>query len=105
MILESIPAGFQDIYQGVADEAIENPRIENVVGDSTQAVTQTDPKTVELTVRGNGELAHKTFDLVVDGHIGEGEVALRTTFEYDVVSPDATSISFNKVRREPIPPA
>lgn len=110
MKLEKIPFGFQDVYEGKADEAVENPRIVAVRGDATQSVKLIDPKTIELIVRGDGQVgldddpATNAFQVVTDGHIGDGEVELVNDFEYNVISPDATSVSFTKVRREPIPP-
>lgn len=110
MKIDSIPFGFRDIYSGVADEAIENPTIIAVRGDSTQTVKLVDPKTIELVVNGDGSVGpddlptNNAFQVAVDGHIGEGEVTIVTDFEYNVVSPDATTVSFTKVRREPIPP-
>lgn len=111
MKIDSIPKGFRDVYEGKADEAVENPTIIAVRGDSTQSVRLVDPKTVELIVNGDGsvnpddEPTGNAFQVSVDGHIGEGEVAIVTDFEYNTVSPDATTVSFTKVRREPIPPA
>lgn len=110
MKLETIPFGFRDIYKGEADEAVENPKIVAVRGDATQSVKLVDPKTLELTVNGNGSVGlddeppTNAFQVVTDGHIGEGEVQLVNDFEYNVVSPDATTVSFTKLRREPIPP-
>lgn len=105
MKIENVPIGFRDIYSGVADEAIESPVIVAVSGNATQSVTLVDKKTVELTVNGDGDIGSNAFQLTVDGHIGDGDVAIVTDFEYDVVSVDATAVSFTKVRREPIPPA
>lgn len=109
MKLESVPKGFRDIYEGKADEAIENPQIVAVRGDSTQSVKLLDPKTVELTVNGDGAVGpddlptNNAFQVTVDGHIGDGEVVIVSDFEYNVISKDATEVSFTKVRREPIP--
>ena len=111
MKIDSIPKGFRDIYQGVADEAVENPAIVAVRGDSTQSVKLIDPKTIELTVNGDGSVGpddlptNNAFQVTVDGHIGDGEASIVNDFEYNVVSPDATTVSFTKVRREPIPAA
>lgn len=108
--LESIPSGFRDVYEGKADEAIENPAIVAVRGDSTQSVKLLDSKTVELTVNADGavgpddEPTSNAFQVTVDGHIGNGDVVIVSDFEYNVVSKDATEVSFTKVRREPIPP-
>lgn len=107
--LESVPKGFQDIYEGVADEEVENPEIIAVRGDSTQSVKLLNPKTVELTVRGDGSVGPddeptlNAFQVKVDGHVGDGDVAIVTDLEYNVVSKDATIVNFTKVRREPIP--
>lgn len=103
MKLESIPAGFQDIYEGVADEGFENPTIENVVGDGTQLVEKTGEKTLQLTVRAGTVGSNTSFDVRVDGHVGEGDAPVVTQFDYDTISPDATTVSFTKTRREKIP--
>lgn len=109
MKLESVPKGFRDIYNGVADEEIENPQIVAVRGDSTQSVKLLDSKTVELTVNGDGAVGpddlptSNAFQVTVDGAIGEREVVIVSDFEYNVVSKDATVVSFTKVRREPLP--
>lgn len=109
MRIESIPKGFRDVYRGEADEAIENPKIVAVRGDSTQSVVLVSPKVIELTVNGDGavgpddEPTNNAFQVVVDGHIGDGEVPIVNDFEYNAISPDATVVSFSKVRREPIP--
>lgn len=105
MKIENIPLGFRDIYSGVADEAIENPVIVAVSGNGTQSVTLTDKKTIELVVNGDGDIGSNAFQVSVDGHVGDGEVAIVTDFEYDVVSADATTVQFTKVRREAIPPS
>lgn len=107
--LESVPKGFRDIYEGKADEDVENAEIIAVRGDSTQSVKLLDAKTVELTVNGDGSVGPddeptlNAFQVKVDGHIGDGEVGIVTDFEYNVVSKDATEVAFTKVRREPIP--
>lgn len=104
MKLESVPVGFRDVYQGTANEDFENPQIETRAGSGTQAVTKTGPKTLELTVNGDAPVGENTsFAVKIDGHIGDGEAEIVTEFDYDTVSPDATTISFAKVRREPIP--
>jgi len=111
MKLDSIPKGFRDIYEGKADEAIETPTIVAVRGDSTQTVKLVDSKTLELTVNGDGsvnpddEPTGNAFQVKVDGHIGDGDVEIVTDFEYNTISNDATSVSFTKLRREPIPVA
>lgn len=105
MKIESVPKGFQDIYTGVADEAIELPEnpVEQITGNSTAAVKLVDSKTVELTIRGDGDIGPSSVAVLVDGHVGEGEVPIRTEFEWDTVSKDATTVQFTKVRREPLP--
>ncbi len=101
--LESVPFNFQDIYEGTSDQAVENPKIVDITGEGTQSVQMDQPTKVVLTVRGDGAVGPNAFQVIVDAHVGEGEVQLITEFEYDVISPDATSISFVKTRREPIP--
>lgn len=104
MTLENIPFGFQDIYEGKADEAIENPQILARSGDASQKVELVDSKTIRLTVQGNGTVgAANAFAVQVDGHIGDGEAPIVVEFDYTVVSPDATEVSFTKTSREKIP--
>lgn len=103
MKLESVPAGFRDIYEGVANEDFENPQIVNKVGDGEPSVTKTKAKTVELTVPAGTVGGNTAFTVRIDGHVGDGEAPVDTEFDYDTVSPDATSISFVKLRREAIP--
>lgn len=104
MNLESVPVGFRDIYSASADEAIENARIENATGTSTAEVVLVGSKSIELTVNGNGDIGPSTAEVVVDGHIGEGEVAIRVPIDWETISADATELSaFTKVRREKIP--
>ena len=106
MKLDSVPLGFRDIYQGVADEPFENPVILTRSGTATQSVTQTDKVTLELTVNGDGTIGENTaFAVQVDGHVGDGEADVVNEFDYDVISPDATAVNFTKVRREKIPAA
>lgn len=109
MKLESVPKGFRDVYEGKADEEVENPEIIAGRGDSTQTVKLLDSKTVELTVNGDGSVGPddeptlNAFQVKVDGAIGPRDVSIITDFEYNVVSKDATVVSFAKVRREPLP--
>lgn len=103
--LEDVPYGYQDIYEGKADEAVENPRIEDIAGDAEQSIQLADPapKTLRMVVMGNGNVGPNAFASVVDGHIGEGDAVIRTEFEYNVISADATEVVYKKVSREPIP--
>lgn len=103
MKLESVPAGFQDIYTGTANEDIENPQVLNVIGDGKPSVTKTAPKTVELTVPAGTVGGNTAFTVRVDGHVGDGDANVDSEFDYDTIAPDATNISFVKTRREPIP--
>lgn len=103
MKLESVPAGFQDIYEGVGNEDFENPEILNVVGDGKPSVTKTGIKKLELTVPAGTVGGNTAFTVRVDGHVGDGDAPVDTEFDYDTISPDATSVSFAKLRREPIP--
>lgn len=104
MKLEAVPVGFQDTYQGVADEDFENPVILPRAGDATQSVQKTDSKTLQLIVRGDGTVgANTSFAVQVDGHIGDGEADIVNEFDYDTVSPDATEVTFTKTGRTPIP--
>ncbi len=103
--LEDIPVGYQDIYEGTADGAIEDPKIEDITGDANQRIELADPapKTVRMTVMGDGAIGPNVFASIVDGRIGEGKVEIRTEFKYSVISPDATTISWTKKSREKIP--
>lgn len=103
MKLESVPAGFQDVYEGAANEAFENPEVVNVVGDGKPSVTKTGSKTLELIVPAGTVGGNTSFTVRVDGHVGDGDAPVDTEFDYDTISPDATSVSFTKLRREPIP--
>lgn len=103
MKLESVPAGFQDIYEGTANEDFENPQVLNVVGDGQPSVAKTGPKKLEVTVPAGTVGGNTSFTVRIDGHVGDGEAPVDTEFDYDTVAPDATTVSFAKVRREPIP--
>ncbi len=105
--LDSVPKGFRDIYTGVADEPIGQPTILPRSGDATQSVSipdPTDPKTIELIVNGDGTIGSTTaFAVQVQGHVGDDSDDIVTEFTVDTISPDATEVTFTKVRREPIP--
>lgn len=114
MKLDTVPAGFQDVYIGEANEAFENPRIENHVGDgkvTVEALALDDPDNPEgkknllkLTAPAGTVGGNTSGTIRVDGHVGEGEAPVDFPFDYDTVSPDATTLTFGaKVRREPIP--
>ena len=105
MKLESIPAGYQDIYEGTANEEFENPQVINVTGDGVQAAEKVAAKTLQLTVRAGTVGGNTAFTVRIDGHVGDGDAPVDAEFDYDTISPDATSISFAKVRRELIPAA
>lgn len=104
MKLESVPAGFQDVYEGVANEEFENPEVLNIVGDGKPSVVKTGPKTLELTVPAGTVGGNTSFTVRVDGHVGDGDAPVDVELDYDTVSPDATTLTFGaKLRREPIP--
>lgn len=103
MKLENVPAGFQDVYEGVANEDFENPEVLNVVGDGKPSVVKTAAKKLELTVPAGTVGGNTSFTVRVDGHVGDGDAPVDTEFDYDTISADATSVSFTKVRREAIP--
>jgi len=103
MKIEDIPVGYQDIYEGKADEPIENPKLEMLSGGADASVQQKDPTTIEVTFRGEGGIGPSSCRVTVDGHIGDGDVPIVTEFEWNVVSADATTVGFTKVRREQIP--
>lgn len=104
MKLDAVPLGFRDIYEGVADEDFENPLILQRTGNATQSVVKTKDKTLELTINGDGTVGSNTaFAVQVDGHIGDGEADIVNEFDYDTISPDATEVTFTKLRREKIP--
>lgn len=104
MTLEPVPYDYQDIYEGTGDEDFENPIIVKGSGDGSQSVQKTGPKKLQLIVRGDGTVgSNNTFSVQVDGHIGDGDAPIITEFDYNVVSPDATEVTFKKIGREPIP--
>jgi hypothetical protein len=108
MQLEQVPKGFQDIYEGTADEDIELPAepVQQLTGNSTMGVRLLSPRKLELTVRADGDIGSSSVAVTVDGHIGDGEVPIRLEFNWDTVHKDATEITgITKVRREPIPTA
>lgn len=103
MKLEQVPAGMQDIYEGVANEDFENPQVINVIGDGKPSVKKTEAKKVELTVPAGTVGGNTAFTVRIDGHVGDGDANVDSEFDYDTIASDATSVSFTKVRREPIP--
>lgn len=114
MKLVAVPAGFRDIYIGEANEAVENPTIENLSGDGKPTVELLPPEVsddnpdgkpnlLKLTVPAGTVGGNTAFTVRVDGHVGDGEAPVDNEFDYDTVSPDATSVSFTKSRREKIP--
>jgi len=105
--LEPIPKGFQDVYEGVADEEVElnESPIEQLSGNSTATIRLLEPKKVELTVRADGDIGLSSIRAKIDGHVGPGDAVIATDFEWATVSKDATEVTFNKVRREKIPTA
>ncbi len=81
-------------------------RSENVEGDSTPAVIlpESTNQLIQLWVYGDGALGTKKTRVIVDAHVGEGDVALNLDLSYEVASPDATAFeNFTEGEDEVIP--
>lgn len=101
--LPPLNAGFRRPFTITADEAVENARVEILAGDSTATVQQDSPKVLSGFLNGDGSTGVKEVDVVVDGHIGDGEVELRLKLNFNVQSPDATDLGFVAQPDEKIP--
>lgn len=114
MKLDSVVKGKRDIYIAEANGAFENPEVVNIVGDG-KAVVELVPVTgdadnpdgkpnlLRLKVEGGTVGSNTSFDVLIDGHVGDGIVPVITSLDFDTVSPDATKLTFGtKVRSEDV---
>lgn len=107
-----IRPGFRRAFSVSTDEPVDMQpngafaRSENVEGDSTPAVIS--PESTATLIKGwiygDGSIGSKKTRVIVDAHVGEGEVSLALDISYDVASPDATSFEgFTEGADEAIP--
>lgn len=99
-----IAPGFYRECSIATDEAVDVDaagvvaRSETIVGDSSPARVRTtsDPerpstsKLINFDVMGDGAIGAKQTNITVDGHVGDGEVAITLEVEYEVANKDAT---------------
>jgi hypothetical protein len=81
--------------------------VEVLSGNSTVTVDPSStPTSLKGWINGDGDVGQKSVRLTVDGHIGEGETPVTLDVDFEVTTPDATSIA-NLVEGadEPIPAA
>lgn len=79
--------------------------IENVAGDSTTTVDPASTATsLKFYINGDGSTGDKAIRVSADGHVGDGDQPVTLDIEFNVSTPDATSLA-NLVEGtdEPIP--
>jgi len=93
-----IKPGFRRAFTVGVDEPVDQQpngsfaRSETLEGDSTAAVIRPESAATQIQgwIYGDGSLGSKKTRVIVDGHVGEGEVSITLDIAYQVASPDAT---------------
>lgn len=111
-LAKPIKPGFRRSFTVGTDEAVDKQadgsyaRTEVVEGDSRAPEilpTSTD-KLLQGWIYGDGSVGAKKVRVTVDGHVGEGDVAITLDISYQVASADATEfVGFTEGPDEPIP--
>jgi hypothetical protein len=109
-LTKPIKPGFRRPFTITPDEPVDKndegtfTKVEIVFGDSTVTL---DPASTEKSVKGwlngDGATGAKFVRFHADGHVGEGEQEVTLDIEYNVASPDATTLGFVEGTDEPIP--
>jgi hypothetical protein len=96
-----IKPGFRRKCSIATDEPVDKQvdgkyaRSENVDGDSTPptVLDESTSQLIQFWVNGDGAIGKKIVRVIVDAHVGEGDVALTLDISYEVASADATAFS------------
>ena len=107
-----IKPGFRRAFEVSTDEPVDKQdngafaRSEVVDGDSSAAVIS--PDSTETLIKGwiygDGSIGNKKTRIIVDAHVGDGDVPLALDVSYEVAHPDATAFTnFKEGADEAIP--
>ena len=111
-LAKPIKPGFRRSFTVGTDEAIDKQpdgtyaKSETLEGDSTAPVILPESTDKLLTgwIYGDGSIGAKKARVTVDGHVGDGDVAITLDISYEVASADATAFqNFAEGADEPIP--
>jgi hypothetical protein len=111
-LAKPIKPGFRRSFTVGTDEAIDKQpdgtyaKSETLEGDSTAPVILPESTDKLLTgwIYGDGAVGKKKARITVDGHVGEGDVAITLDISYEVTTPDATEfVGFTEGTDEVIP--
>lgn len=106
-----IKPGFRRPFSLTPDEPVDQlaeggfAKTEVRIGNSTITINPSSTADViQGWVNGDGDLGDKSVAILVDGHVGEGEVTLELVVNFSVAHPDATDLAFVEGSAdEPIP--
>jgi hypothetical protein len=110
-LTKPIRPGFRRPFTITPDEAVDVNdsgtfvKVEVLSGDSTVTI---DPASTSTSIKGwlngDGATGAKAVRFTADGHVGEGDQPVTLDVEYEVATPDATSLAaFAEGVDEPIP--
>lgn len=78
--------------------------VEVILGDSTVTIDPASTATsIKGWINGDGATGTKAVRFSADGRVGDGEQTVTLDVEFDVASPDATTLGFIEGVDEPIP--
>lgn len=109
-LTKPIKPGFRRPFTITPDEPVDvnasgtYVAVEIVSGDSTVTIDPASKATsISGWLNGDGSTGAKAVRFTVDGHVGDGEQSVTLDVEYDVASPDATTLGFVEGTDEVIP--
>ncbi len=111
-LAKPIKPGFRRSFTVGTDEAVDKQpdgsyaKTEVVEGDSRAPEVLAESTSTLLTgwIYGDGSVGTKKVRITVDGHVGDGDVAITLDISYEVASADATDfVNFTEGADEAIP--
>lgn len=110
-LTKPIKPGFRRPFTITPDEPVDvnsagtYVQVNVLAGDSTVTIDAagTTATSIKGWLNGDGAVGPKSVEFIVDGHVGEGDQQVALTVDFDVSTPDATTLGFVEGTDEPIP--
>lgn len=110
-LTKPIKPGFRRPFTITPDEPVDinaegtYVHVNILAGDSTVKIdaASTTATSIKGWINGDGAVGAKSVEFIADGHVGEGDVQVALTVDFEVASPDATTLGFVEGTDEAIP--
>lgn len=109
-LTKPIKPGFRRPFTITPDEPVDinsagtYVQVNVLAGDSTVTIDPASTSTsIKGWINGDGAVGDKSVEFIADGHVGDGDQQIALTVDFQVSTPDATTLGFVEGTDEPIP--